>query len=279
MDILPLPGVNGSDLLIGLKDVLNELQSKTVGIQQVKHYEIYFYWTNFANTRLENLLHRRDIDRLISTPRHWAMAAMGPNMSGNVSELVRIEISQRIHDFGNLIRTLEKRINYWNANQGRLVVPDTNVYLHSEHSFDQMDWSKTLEARLEDIHLVIPLLVIDELDKHKRSNVKTDSEKLAVRTRARLTLRKISEIFYKPSLVHTLHFPDSNSGKISLSLLMDNLSHERLIDNDSEIIDRACELRDLTGRPITIVTFDVSMSLRARNADLQCVLLEHEKPE
>ena len=277
MDILPLPGIPGSDLLIGLKEVLTELRSKTIGVPQVQHYEIYFYWTNYANIRLENLLHRRDIDRLISTPRHWAMAGMGPHMSGNVSELVRIEISQRISDFEKLIRSLEEKLSYWNYKQGQLVIPDTNIYLHSVLLFDEMDWSKILQARLNDIHLVIPLLIIDELDNQKRSNAKTDNEKFAVRTRARMTLKKISEIFFKPTLVHTLHFNDSNSGKVFVSLFMDNLAHERLIDNDSEIIDRACSLRDLTNREVTIVTFDVSMSLRAKNAGLNCVLLENEK--
>ena len=128
-EFIPLPGVSIEKLLEALKDVLGELQAKLNGTPSVKHYEIYFYWTNFANTRLEKVLRRDDIDRLISTARHWILAGMGPNVSGNVAELTRIEISQRLLDFERVIGQVESRMKDWKSRQGHLVIPDTNVLL------------------------------------------------------------------------------------------------------------------------------------------------------
>lgn len=64
-------------------------------------------------------------------------------------------------------------------------------------------------------------------------------------------------------------------GRITLELVFDPPEHERLPDNDAEIVDRAVAVQTLAGRPATMVTYDKRMSLRARVEGLQELWLEH----
>ena len=66
---------------------------------------------------------------------------------------------------------------------------------------------------------------------------------------------------------------------VSITLLMDSVRHIGLSDPDSEILDRALALQQATGKVVTIVTRDISMSLSARNAGLLCILLSDEDSE
>ena len=43
---------------------------------------------------------------------------------------------------------------------------DTNVFLHFKN-FEDIDWSETINTEQKSICIVIPFIVIDELDKHK----------------------------------------------------------------------------------------------------------------
>ncbi|MEH0986253.1 hypothetical protein [Micromonospora sp. CPCC 205556] len=45
---------------------------------------------------------------------------------------------------------------------------------------------------------------------------------------------------------------------------------------DEEIIDRALSTELLAGRPVTVVTYDTGMAMRAKAAGLQVVKLEHK---
>lgn len=56
-----------------------------------------------------------------------------------------------------------------------------------------------------------------------------------------------------------------------MELLFDPPNHQRLPDPDAEIVDRALAVQTLAGRPVTMVTYDVSMALRARYAGLKVV--------
>jgi hypothetical protein len=50
---------------------------------------------------------------------------------------------------------------------------------------------------------------------------------------------------------------------------------KRLPDNDAEIVDRALAVQILSGRGVTMVTYDKSMALRARHQGLKGLWLPH----
>lgn len=109
--------------------------------------------------------------------------------------------------------------------------------------------------------LIVPLLVIDELDNNKRKG--------DVRTRARTTLRELERRLYpsgKPLLI--------DSAKVYLQLVVDSPRHTRLIRADDELVDVARLLSDYTGSPVTVAFYDTGLRLRARAAGLNCVRQE-----
>jgi hypothetical protein len=122
---------------------------------------------------------------------------------------------------------------------------------------------------------VVPLLVVDELDRHKRKDRQTKVHpegKETVSSRARVTLRHLEDLFGDPSWVVTLHsdrFPAAPP--VKAELLLDPLGHIRLPEPDAELIDRALALQDLSGRPVTLATSDTGMIFRAKAAGLTSV--------
>lgn len=170
------------------------------------------------------------------------------------------------------VSALTARVDRLEAQSGRLVVADTNVYLHHEQLFDEVDWPGVVSAGSQGVHLVVPLLVVDELDRHKRADrqkkVRRGAEE-TVGTRARRTLRALDELFEDPRWVATLR-PDRGppAPAVRAELLLDPPGHVRLPDADDELVDQAAALRDLSGRDVAVVTGDTGMALRARAVGL-----------
>lgn len=69
----------------------------------------------------------------------------------------------------------------------KIVILDTNVYLHYQ-DFDKIDWLKVVQA--DAVTIVVPPIVIHELNKHKDSHPRT-----RVRNRAKAILKKLSALF------------------------------------------------------------------------------------
>ena len=110
------------------------------------------------------------------------------------------------------------------------------------------------------VHLVVPLLVIDELDRLKRNG------KNEVRSRARATLARFDHLLYRgPDRVQLQPAPTA----VTVEVLVDELDHQRFNDNDNELVARTRLLTDLVRQPLWLVTADTGMALRARGAGLR----------
>lgn len=291
MELSALPGVTNKQLLESLTIVLNQakaahnLQGDVAGLVRNK-YEAYCKWAMDSVGIMSRLVDQEEIERLIATPRHWSLvgaSVIQGNDSNSVIYLVNTELNQRIQELEGVIQAIGNEISRWEIYDGELMIPDTNVFLHENDFFDEIDWRQKLDIRpYTNIHLVIPILVIGELDRKKRlskGNPVSNTNPMEVRSRARLTLKKIDALFPNPTWMQTLDQRNEHHGSISMTLLMDGLRHIRLPDPDSEILDRALSLEQATGRKVTIVTKDVSMSLSARSAGLQSKLLSSEYEE
>lgn len=291
MELSALPGVTNKQLLESLTIVLNQakaahnLQGDVANMIRNK-YEAYCKWAMDSVGIMSRLIGQGDIERLIATPRHWSLvgaSVIQGNESNSVIYLVNTELSQRIQELEGVIQAIGNEISKWQIYDGELMIPDTNVFLHENDFFDEIDWRQKLDIRrYTNIHLVIPILVIGELDRKKRlskGNPVSNTNSMEVRSRARLTLKKIDAFFPNPTWMRMLEQGNEHHGSISMTLLLDGLRHIRLPDPDSEILDRALSLEQATGKKVTIVTKDVSMSLSARSAGLQSKLLSSEYEE
>lgn len=277
MELSILPGVSNQLLVEGLTNVLNQARAaQSMRNDVVVNYENYCKWAMDSVGALSLLVEQEDLEILITTPRHWSLVSASTiqgNGSNSVIYLVNTELSQRIQEIEKAIQAIQSKIAQWQNYAGELMIPDTNVFLHENEIFDQIDWRQRLSIRpYTDIHLVIPILVIKELDHNKRAsrgNPVSNTNSMEVRSSARMTLKQINAYFPKPTSVHMLEYGDSDHGSVSMTLMMDGVHHTSLPDPDSEILDRALSLEQATERKVTIVTKDISMSLSARNAGLQ----------
>jgi len=243
-------------------------------------FNAYQRWANDEARRLGRLIRPADMDLLITTPRYWTLQALDPTTHGSLATFIDLELDERLRVISGMCEALQQELARWEARRGLLAVPDTNVFLHHDEYFDAIAWTKLLPARAEDVHLVIPLLVIDELDNQKRTSrgkKVSDSNPEEVRTRARVTLRKLDELFPNTDWQVTLKpsaFPAS--GAVTAELMLDEPRHVRLDRPDDELVDQARALQDLCGRTVHLVTFDGGPAFRGRAAGLAVV---HLRPD
>lgn len=278
MTIRPLPGVSGDSLLAVLQAEMTNLQNlrSSPGTAFARLNE-YLVWSNDALSRTAQMVRAEDLDLLVTTPRHWTLQALDPAARGpSLGGFVDLEIDERLRTFTSEREVLERELHRWRSRQGMLVIVDTNVFLHHDSFFEEVPWAEITDAGLEGVHLIIPLLVVDELDRHKRSQRGTkvsDSNDEAVRTRARRTLRRIDELLRpgQSTLLQPGRLPDS--GEVSAELLLDPPRHVRLPEPDAELVDIAVGVQQVAGRDPTLVTFDLGMKLRCRASRIPVVLL------
>lgn len=277
---VPLPGISPTSVFDTIRRIEIDVSNlRGSGGNAIDKFNRYQTWANETAATLVRLVRPADVERLVTTPRYWLLQGLDPatRESASLASLVGVELDERTRAFEGARSELEQERDRWQARSGYLAVPDTTVYLHHDLLFDAIEWHTVLAARLEDVHLFIPLVVIDELDVHKRSqrNVKV-SERVdeTVRTRARVTLRRIEETLRFPSGMTTLHAAREELGGLTAEILPEPLGHVRLPSPDQEIVDRCVELSAASGRQVHLVTLDTGMRVRGRTAGLEVRKLE-----
>lgn len=254
-----LPGVRVDEAVSDLTEQVNRLNTLGSG-SKFEVFDSYLRWAADAADVLASRVSPEDVEKLVLTRRHWALCGIDPAANGAITRLVNAEVSDRRRNLFRAIESLVQAQERWSALGGKILVADTNVYLHHQQPFDEVDWGVLVNAaEHEPIHLIIPILVVDELDRAKRGRNET-------RARARASLRKLAMTFEDPDV--SAQFAAGTS-LTTAHLLLDSAGHKRLADADSELIDRTFALTAFTGSPATVVTFDTGMALRARAAGLR----------
>lgn len=119
------------------------------------------------------------------TRRYWAI--QGAPSGGSIG-VVETEIDDREAALAETIRWVEDLGRTWAAAPGRLVVADTSVYCQHENKLEDIDFASALDLGPHPVRLMIPILVLDELEGLKQSS------KQRTRWRAAHTLGKLDEV-------------------------------------------------------------------------------------
>jgi predicted ribonuclease YlaK len=154
-----------------------------------------------------------------------------------------------------------------------LVVLDTNVYLEHERKLEDLDVGELVDAGAQPVHLLVPIAVVDELDRAKRND--------RTRWRGAYSLAHIIRTVNDNDGV--LREADPNSaheqtgrGRVTVEIVSDPRGHRRLPDPDDEIVDRALDIQLRAGTDVTMVTYDTGMSWRATSAGLTVIALDFD---
>jgi len=134
--------------------------------------------------------------------------------------------------------------------EGQISVLDTNVLMHYQR-LDEILWAEVLGA--SPVRIILPICVIDELDNKKY----TGSDRMSRRAHLAITALRQCSAELRPGSAAIL--PDGTT----LEVFLDDPGHVRMANPDEELRSRCMLLQRAAGRPVTLVTGDLGMQLRA----------------
>lgn len=281
MIITPLVGTSREVLLRRLTEIENALGNvRSTSTAPDGVFKSYLRWAADAVRALGPHIREADLNALILTRRYWSLQAMATGPIGSAYDLVEVEIDDRGAALAASTQATREEFERWDK-LGRLVVADTSFFHQHPQTLDQVDLSKLIHSRHAPIGLVIPIVVIDELEKQKRSSDRH------VRGRAQLSLAVIERVIrhggpgqLRPADFSAIREGGIPSGEHSIDVLFDVRGHSRLPIVDDEIIDRALSVQLMSGKIVSFITYDTNQALRARHEGLTDVLhLRHEQEQ
>lgn len=204
-----------------------------------------------------------DLVRLLHTDRYWHIREITSETS-RPYPLINSEIDSRIRVFNEIADALEARVGLWSGSEGsHTAVLCTNVLLRIQPPW-QIRWSQFLGH--QHVRLIVPLRVIEELDKLKYSGD----------TKVRQVVRRLL-----PQLESKLL--DANGGivridpTVTLEVPVEPGPRDRPNHADEEILT-TCEsiLQFANQRPMSLVTEDTGMRLQAQARGIPTVRVPDE---
>ena len=177
------------------------------------------------------------------------------------------ELEDRIGDLNAESTYLYGEMRRLQAAPTTIAVLDTNVLMMDHSRLTEMPWHQLSETRdMQLVRVIIPIIVVDELDALKRSSgeMRIGGKGIPRRTVARQALRTVSGMFQQPSDVYSFDQSDDALIRrpVTIELLMDAPFHKRLSSPDAEIRDRALSLKPYAQRTL-LVTYDLGNQFSA----------------
>ena len=282
MLIHPLPGFDRHDIIKAFREAETRAHNLSGAHHPVGLYNKYLQWVIDTERQLRGMVRAADLDRLIRTPRFWALH--GLNIEGMSSatafDVVRVEVENVVEALTEARKSLEFIDTRWPERETVLIVCDTSVYCQYPHKLENADLAGALGLADRDIHLLFPAVVVEELDRHKES--KNDH----LRFRGGYTLAVLERHLDLPNETGVLREsgpspedPDIHRGRVTVEVLADPLTHTRLDDPDAEIIDRALAVDRLTEQRLIFVTYDTYQAFQARGEGLTVHKLSGAVPQ
>lgn len=280
MTLRPLPGVPIDRVIAELREI--ELAASNAGSQGGDGWQLldrYERWIGDSLWKLGHTLGQKDRDALLTSQRYWALRAVDHafDATPETARSVTLELEERQRALSAVRETLEAEVVRWTSSGGVLVVPDTNVLIHHSQMFDSIPWAASVSARIAGVRVILPLTVVDELDRLKRTGGqhKVDHPgNETVRSRARRTLRRLDELLPRPTTIALIQPETQDAGRVTIEIAMDAPGHTRAPSPDQEIIDqavvvKAVVVKAVSGREVILATYDTDMRMRARASGLE----------
>lgn len=226
----------------------------------------YLAWVDTCESRLRGVFIEPDVAARLHTDRYWHIYAdhydysvQDPNLP--MPDVCGQEAMMQLAALQELAAQCDQMCALVQR-PGRVVVYDTNSLMHFQPP-DKIDWVRLI--RDDKVRLVVPLVVIDELDRKKYAG----SPKMAERAAAALRALDAALDGAPPGAAVGL----PGRAGVSIEVLLDEPGHTRMAAADDEIIERSVLLTQLSGGPVTVVTADIGMRLRVQAAGLSALKL------
>lgn len=240
-----------------LTRVKNELGNSRGRHEAWEYRDQWLRWWSAADGQLRNLFADGELAASLSVS---AEKVRDVNLGALPFVLLNRETGAWEERLGQVIAELEA-LKPFIERSGLIVVPDTSAFLEGEY-FTNLDWQDLAGAAAQPVRLVVPVLVIEELDAHKRGRDRQ-------RDRAISTLRRLWELGGNdPERI--AHIPGH---AVTIEVFLDGPWHARRPVNDDEIIQRALVVGEITRQEVVLAAADFAMLYRASAAGLKAVLV------
>jgi len=207
----------------------------------------YLRFISTAETSLAWAFVREDVEGLFHTPRFFELLRL-ESPGELMNRLVVGEIEARLEELSDLLSDMKLRRERLGQITEIVFVPDTNLFVHC-NPFDELIWTELSGGA--PVHIVVPLVVIEELDRLKRSGVS------AVRQASRESLRRLESL-------GMLQAQSANLESATIEILEEEPYHLRAPTVDLEILETCSEINDASAGGVFVVTGDLSMIVRSR---------------
>lgn len=216
-----------------------------------------------AEQQLANVLTPHQARALIRTETYWVLRSASPDLI-RLGPLLTDEYQSRQQVLERLAGELKAEQKRWSRNPAPLVVPDTNLFLDDAEPFATLDWASLADVSM-DVRVVIPLIVVHELDRLKRQGNSTTA-KLARHAikwlAAALPVGTGRSERFATGVYGATYEVYIHGGSV------------RPVDADGVILDFCGQISTISRLSLLLVTKDLGMSLRADAAGLPVVYLE-----
>lgn len=238
------------------------LDALLIGLRNVTDYDAaiaankYLMWAESAETQLRDYFADQSVWRVLHTERFWRIRAITaatlrphPMIEGELGDqqlaLERLR-DQLLHYQSMLATDVDER----------LLLLDTNTLIHGT-LFTQVRWNELVAENRA--RIVIPLIVLDELDGQKNKSNQT----------AGGVLREIDTLLQQGKALARTPL----RANVTLQVVDEPTGHERVGNADDEIVYQAVYYASHAADRITLVTRDRAMRVRAEAAGLAALML------
>jgi hypothetical protein len=241
------PGTDPDAALGVLKHAIAEPDSFGFANDDVTFRNRYLEWTENVEAHLQHLTNDPEVVEMLQTPRHWHIRASDTTSLSRLHALISAEIAVQKTALDQLRADLSERMQRATAAPGQICVVDTNVLLEYVAPADIL-WHEVVGA--EQVRLVVPLRVVEELDaaKYARRSDLAD--------RARRALSSLQGMISRGGA------PGELREGVTIEVPVDSGPRSRPDDPDREILNDCDELRQLSGESVVLLTADMAMRLR-----------------
>lgn len=207
----------------------------------------YIDWAGQAEGHLRALYASSQHAEHLLSPRYWVLAENGSPQFMYKHLSAEIELQRKY--LRELIEELEELIRF-GERPGRLVTFDTNVLLHFQR-IDLIKWHEVI-ASTNPIRLVIPVLVLDELDEKRYTG--SQATKKAARTALKPLEERLADL-------ESQGYAELSEG-VTVEYLLAG-GDKRRGNPDADILDQAELLQHISSREVTVATGDHGMRQRS----------------
>lgn len=215
----------------------------------------YLAWVGGAERQLASLFADPKVCEALYSQHHWHIWILHADSDNHprASALLNDEIDRQANRLERLADTIQQFIEWVQAGPSPIAVIDTHVLLHFQPP-QNVDWTRIVSA--EQVRLVLPLRVVEELDQKKytaRSELRDRARRLLSQLRSQVSAGERGRVQLRQNVILEVYVPGE--------------PRQRTTDADQEVLDTCLQLQAASA-DLYLITDDAGLDIRARSQDL-----------